>query len=216
VSTPTSSRASGSTSTWVGIVLGLVLLGLVAAFAIALPKASGEESHAVSEEPLSLPDTLPGGYAAADDPAAFDGTDLEAQAKEIAKQQAEAATYTNKVLPDVLGHPATARTYVANGSTPVYVQVFRAEGGALAPQSMLAPHAADDGGTTMAKVGEGVCILIYGQPQSGGSGDPLATQCQVTRDGVTVQVQASGLEAKDLVAAGSGLLDDLVGEGQDQ
>ena len=82
VSTPTD---AGRTPTWVGILLGLLFLGLMAAFAIGLPKAHGDEAAEQSAEKLTLtlPDTLPGGYVASDDPAAFAGGELADQADEI-------------------------------------------------------------------------------------------------------------------------------------
>src|SRR6185312_3788161 len=61
VSTPTS---AGRNPTLAAILLGLLLLGLMAAFAIGLPKAHGDEAgHDAAEElTLTLPDSLPGGY----------------------------------------------------------------------------------------------------------------------------------------------------------
>ena len=83
VSAPTSENR---TSTWVGIALGVVLLGLVAAFAIALPKAADAEEPRPPPRHLTLPDTLPGGYTAADLPEAFTGEYAE-RADEVSEQQ---------------------------------------------------------------------------------------------------------------------------------
>jgi hypothetical protein len=220
VSTATSARASSRTSSWVGIALGVILLGLVAAFAIGLPKAVGDAPDAEAA-PVSLPDELPGGYPAADDPAAFADGDYASQADQIAKQQQEMTDYGNKVLPEALGHPAATRTYVADGTIPVFVQVFRADGGALSPQSLNDPTTSQGaGGTTMDRVGDAVCILTYGQSQSAtgataDAGDPASSQCQITRDGLTVQIQAQGLDTQKIVDAGDGLLDDLVKQDQE-
>ena len=121
------------TSTVVGILVGLVLLGLVAAFAIGLPKAAGDDAtEAAADVELSAPDTLPGGYAAADDAASFADGDLAQQAEAIAQQQAASTKYGNQVLPDVLGTPAVTRSYVVDGTTAVFVQVFQSDGGAFA------------------------------------------------------------------------------------
>ena len=140
-----SSRTSSTTTTWIAILLGIVALGLVSAFAIGLPEVVGEEQAAE----LSLPDTLPGGYAAADDPASFADGDYADQAGEIADQEKSNSDYGNKVLPDVLGHAAATRTYVLDGSKAVFVQVFAAEGGAFAPNSIPDPAASggDDDAT---------------------------------------------------------------------
>lgn len=211
MSTPTSGRSPA----WAGIALGLVVLGLIAVFAIVLPEVADDESGDVSSEPVSLPDSLPGGYPAADDPAAFDGTDYADQAEDIAKQQRTATDYGNTVLPDALGHPAATRTYVADGTIPVFVQVFRAEGGALAPQVLTDPTTTQgQGGTTMERVGDAACVLTYGASQGDDLGDPTDSQCQISRSGLTVQIQASGLATQDLVDAGDALLDDLVDQDQ--
>ncbi|KQW46956.1 hypothetical protein ASC77_17345 [Nocardioides sp. Root1257] len=193
----------------VAILLGLLLLGLVAAFAIGLPKAQGDEAAAEPEAlELALPDTLPGGYVASDDPAAFADGQLADQAEDIAKQEQANADYGNGVLPDALGTSAATRTYVANGTEAVFVQVFQSEGGAFAPNNI--PDPANSGGqaaTEMAKVGDGACILTYGQAQAAGQAAPVAfSQCQVSQGEVTVQIGSSAIAAEDLV----GVADDLV------
>lgn len=202
-----SSRTSSTTTTWIAILLGIVALGLVSAFAIGLPEVVGEEQAAE----LSLPDTLPGGYAAADDPASFADGDYADQAGEIADQEKSNSDYGNKVLPDVLGHAAATRTYVLDGSKAVFVQVFAAEGGAFAPNSI--PDPAASGGapaTEITAVGDGVCILSYGQGSTGDEpADPVFSQCQVTRHGLTAQIGASEVDAKDLVDTADALLDEL-------
>jgi len=212
------STSDSRTSTWVGIAVGLVLLGLVAAFAIGLPKASGaDDASAAPAVDLTLPDTLPGGYAAADDPAAFADGDLAQQADQIAQQQAANTAYGDKVLNDVLGAPAATRSYVVDGTNAVFVQVFQSAGGAFSPSSLTDPASTNGGGgLTMAKVGDGICILTYGQSQDGTPGDPSSSQCQVTHDQLTVQIQSAGVSAEELVHVADGLLDDLSGSAQDQ
>ncbi|MCB0895144.1 MAG: hypothetical protein H6529_15510 [Nocardioides sp.] len=199
------------TSTVVGILVGLVLLGLVAAFAIGLPKAAGDDAtEAAADVELSLPDTLPGGYAAADDAASFADGDLAQQAEAIAQQQAASTKYGNQVLPDVLGTPAVTRSYVVDGTTAVFVQVFQSDGGAFAPGSLTDPETTNGaGGTTMEAVGDGACILTYGQSTDGSAGTPSQSECQVSQDGLTVQIQSSGVEAAELVKVADGILDDL-------
>jgi hypothetical protein len=204
VSTPTSSR----TSTWVGILLGLVLLGLMAAFAIALPKAQGETSESARE--LTLPDTLSGGYVASDDPAAFEEGDLAEQADQIAEQQQADRENGDAVLPEVLGTPAATRTYVAEQTQAVFVQVFQSDGGAFAPNSL--PDAEAAGGqapTEMARVGDGACILTFGQAAPGEEAEPAFSQCQVSDGGLTVQIGSAAVPAEDLVDVAGDLLTDL-------
>jgi hypothetical protein len=198
----------------VAIVLGILFLGLLAAFAIGLPKAQGDEADA---EPaaleLTLPDTLPGGYVASDDPAAFADGDLADQADEIAKQQQANADYGNAALSEALGRSAATRTYVAEGNQAVFVQVFQSEGGAFAPNNI--PDPATTGGqasTEMTAVGDGACILTYGQAQAAGQPAPVAfSQCQVTQGEVTVQIGSAAVTAEDLV----GVADDLLKTYQD-
>lgn len=206
VTTSTSAgRTAGRTSTWVGIAVGAVLLGLMAAFAIGLPKAVGESDP----EPvvLSLPDSLPGGFAAADLAESFADGELAEQAEAIAEQQAASTEYGNEVLPDALGHPAVTRSYVVDGSKAVFVQVFAADGGALAPSSLTDPASTDGaGGVTMERIDGAACIVTYGQSEGEGLGDPMSSQCQLSRDGLTVQVQGES-SAEDLVALAGAVLD---------
>jgi hypothetical protein len=181
----------------------------MAAFAIGLPKAHGEEEEAEVRE-LVLPDTLPGGYVASDDPAAFSEGQLADQADTIAAGERASRDHGNEVLPEVLGTPAATRTYVAEETQAVFVQVFQSEGGAFAPNSLPAP--AEDGtmATDMTTVGDGACILTFGQPTGDGSEQqPVFSQCQVTRDGLTVQIGSAAVGAEDLVDVADELLDDL-------
>lgn len=210
------STSSSRTSTWVGIAVGVVLLGLLAAFAIGLPKADDTEEPAPEIE-IALPDTLPGGYSAADDPDSFTDGQLADQAEQIAQQQAASTQYGNQVLPDVLGNAAATRSYVIDGTKAVFIQVFQAQGGAFAPTTLTDPTTTNGaGGTTMDNVGDGVCILTYGQTQDGTPGDPVASQCQVTHGELTAQIQSTTIPADELVKVADGLLDDLNGESQDQ
>jgi hypothetical protein len=210
------STSHSRTSTWVGIAVGIVLLGLMAAFAIGLPKAHGESDDSAPEIDIVLPDTLAGGYAAADDPDSFADGQLAAQAEQIAQQQAASTKYGNDVLPDVLGNPAATRSYVVDGTKAVFIQVFQAQGGAFAPSVLTDPATTDGGGgTTMENVGDGVCILTYGQSQGGTPGDPAASQCQVTRGELTAQIQSTTIPADELVTVVDGLLDDLQGASGD-
>lgn len=211
------STSNSRTSTWVGIAAGIVLLGLMAAFAIALPKAHGEPGAAPAPDiDIVMPDSLPGGYAAADDPASFAGGQLAKQAQQIAQQQAASTTYGNDVLPAVLGNPAATRSYVVDGTKAVFIQVFQAQGGAFAPTVLTDPQTTNGGGgTTMQKVGDGVCILTFGQSQGGAPSGPAASQCQVTHGELTVQIQSTTVGADDLVQVAGTLADDLQ-QSQDQ
>jgi hypothetical protein len=200
----------------VAILAGLVLLGLVAAFAIGLPKATGDEGSGAASTPdhITMPDSIPGGYQAADVAASFAGGQLAGQAKQIAAQQQASTDYANKVLPQVLGAPAASRSYVLDGTKAVFVQAFAAAGGAFAPSSLSDPATTNGGGgRTMKAVGDGVCILTYGQAQAGAPApaNPGDSQCQVSRDGLTVQIEAGDMDPAELVKAADALLTDLAG-----
>lgn len=205
------STSTSRTSTWVGIVVGLILLGAMVAFAVALPKTAdaSDDGHAAEDLELSLPDTLPGGYAAADLPASFADGELAEQADAIAEQQASSTAYGDEVLPDVLGHPAVTRSYVVEGSQAVFVQLVQAEGGALAPTALTDPATTEGaGGITMQDIDGAACILTYGQSQGADLGAPTSTQCQLSRDGLTVQVQSNQVAGEELVALADAVLAD--------
>lgn len=199
----------------VAILAGLVLLGLVAAFAIGLPKATGDEGATGSTpDHITMPDSIPGGFKAADDADSFAGGQLAGQAKQIAAQQQAATAYANKVLPKALGAPAASRSYVLQGTQAVFVQVFTSDGGAFAPSSLSDPAASNGGGgRTMEAIGDGVCILTYGQSQSGGAAPttPSDSQCQVSKGGLTAQIEAGTVAPEDLVKAADALLDRVAG-----
>jgi hypothetical protein len=212
VSTRTSDNR---TSTWLGIVLGVVCLGLIAAFAIALPKAAGEDEPAASTGPLALPDTLPGGYTAADLPEAFTG-DYADRAAEIAKTQQAAREYGDQVLSDVLG-TAVTRTYASEDLHALFVQAFRAAGGAFAPDSLPDPATAQGQSVPeLVSVGDGACIVTRQAAQAGAAVDesapPTYAQCQVSEGELTVQVGAQNLQPEDMV----GIADHVLGLLQNQ
>lgn len=184
---------------FVGIGLGLLILGLMVLFSIVLPEATNADEGSESRT-LTLPDTLPGGYSAADLPESFEGGDLDAQADAIAQQQEASTKYGNEVIPKALGTSAITRSYVVNGTQAVFIQVFDAEGGALAPTALTDPDTTDGaGGITMKSVGDGACILTTGQADPAAD-IQTASQCQVSHDGLTVQLFSDQVPAEDLVA----------------
>lgn len=203
--------SSSRPAAWWGVLTGLVVLGLLAAFAIGLPKAHQDGEPSALR--LTLPDQLPGGYLASDDPRAFAGGQLEDQADAIVEREKSSADYGNEVLPAVLGRAAATRTYVTNGTEAIFVQAFQSEGGAFAPNSL--PDPKSTGGQSaieMRNVGDGVCILTHESTQAATqtSGPRSAySQCQVTHGGVTVQIASDAIEAEQLVDVADELLADL-------
>jgi hypothetical protein len=212
------STSDNRTSAWVGIALGAVLLGLVAAFAIALPKAAdGETEHVTtSTGDLELPDTLPGGYTASDLPEAFTGKYAD-RAEEVSKAQQDAREHGDQVLADVLGVPAVTRTYASEDLHAVFVQAFRASGGAFSPDSLPDPATAQGQSVPeLVSVGDAACIVSRQPSQAGApvdeSAPPAYAQCQLSEGGLTIQVGAQGLEAVDMVD----IADHVMGLLQDQ
>ena len=215
MSTPT---ADNRTSTWVGIALGVVFLGLVAAFAIGLPKAADADEVEVAAPPgdLTLPDTLPGGYTAADLPEAFTG-DYADRAEEVSKAQQAAREHGDQVLANVLDEPAVTRTYASTDLHAVFVQGFRAAGGAFAPDSLPDPATAQGQPVPeLVSVGDGACIVSRQPSQTGAPVDestpPTYAQCQVSEGELTVQVGAQGLQPDEMVD----IADHVLGLLQDQ
>ena len=210
------SSSDGRTSAWVGIALGVVFLALVAAFAIALPKASDGDEGPSSTEGLSLPDTLPGGYTAADLPAAFTGEYAD-RAEEVSKTQQAAREHGDQVLADVLGEPAVTRTYASADLHAVFVQAFRAAGGAFSPDSLPDPATAQGQSVPeLVSVGDAACIVSRQASQAGAAVDesapPAYAQCQLSEGQLTVQVGAQGLETDKMVD----IADHVLGLLQDQ
>ena len=203
----------------IGIVVGLLILAGMVLFSVVLPEATddGESGEPASETvSLALPDTLPGGYSAADLESSFADGELAEQAAAIAKQQADGTEYGNKVLPDVLGTEAVTRSYVVNGTEAVFVQVIDAPGGAFSPSSLTDPDTTNGaGGVTMENVGAGVCILTVGQLQQGQTEAPTSSECQVTRDGITAQLSSDTIPAEDLMALADDVFKAAVEPGAD-
>jgi len=202
VSSPTSKPTKTRV---IGIVVGVVVLALLVVFAVLLPRTTDDGSGA--QEPLELPDTLPGGYTAADLGDAFSGRYDADQAATLADRQAAARDHADEVLADVYEHSAETRTYASEDlSTAVFVQAFRAGGGAFAPETISEEGAAATGGATQELVREGdaVCIVqrAAADPTTGAppSEVPSYVACQRSEEDLTVQASAASLSAEDLVA----------------
>lgn len=202
-------KSPSRTSTWIAVLLGLVILGALVAFSVALPKATGSSSGE-----LKLPDTLPGGYVATDLPKAFAGGQAADRADQIAAQEAHARKYGDAVLSDVLPNAAVTRTYVTKDLQAVYVQAFRSEGGAFAPNSMSDPKTTGEkhAPLELSRVGDAVCIQSWGSQAATGQpqpANPQYVQCQRSEDALTVQVSSASVSAQDLADLADSVLSDL-------
>lgn len=168
-----------------GVVLGVLLLALAAVFAILLPKVNGESGD------ISLPDTLPGGYTATDLAKAYQGAEgaTDANVEQASATERSARTYGNKQLEDS-GATAETRTYVNKDlSSPIVVQVFRAEGGAFAPFQFADPKTTQAGQQVQRLVRKGDVVCIENGSADGNGGVQAAyVECQKSEGDTTIQV----------------------------
>lgn len=200
-----SSTPSPSTTRWLGILAGVAVLALLVVFAVLLPRTT---DGAGAEEPLGLPDTLPGGYVAADLDRAFAGQYDEDQAETLSGRQASAREHADDVLGEVYDHAAASRTYASEDlSQAVFVQAFRAAGGAFAPEMISEEGAGSTGAATQELVREGDAVCIVQRqavdPAAGAPADadtPSYVECQRSEGELTVQATASSIAPEDLVA----------------
>ena len=169
-----------------GLLLGAVLLGLMAVFAIAIPKLHGTGD-------ITLPDTLPGGYTATDLIGAYKNVPAEAKSQVAVylKGEQKSQALGNKALKDAYGAGKT-RTYVnltPQSQSSIVVTAFHSDGGAFAPLAITDPSTAQQqgGGDVLVSAGDAVCIQHLAQSQSGGT-QTAYYECQKSHDGLTVQV----------------------------
>jgi hypothetical protein len=172
-----------------GAVLGVLLLALAAAFAIALPKVNGESSGAIV-----LPDTLPGGYTATDLAAAYENAPGATDDKVASASASERTVraYGNKVLAES-GVVAATRNYVnADLSAPLVVQAFRAAGGAFSPFQFSDPKTAQAGQEVQNLVERGGVVCIeHGSADGQGGVQPAYVECQKSEGDLTIQVTST-------------------------
>ena len=186
-----SERAAGP----IGVVLGLVLLGAVAAFAIGLPKATDEGDAEAAEVVLS--DELPHGLVAQDQ---LEGAD--------AARYAEAQDSMVEGLEDIYGDPAAVRGYASvDGSIQATVTVLDRAPGLFDPQGPpIDPKVLgfERSFYELRRVGDAVCNLYWQQPVPEGepvdeSADPSGVSCQLGDGDRTLELFGSGLSAEAAV-----------------
>jgi hypothetical protein len=187
----------------IGVLLGVVLLGAVAAFGIALPKATGDETADAGE--VLLPDTLPHGLVAADQREGIDQVDYPA----IQDSAAEG-------LEDLYDAPAAVRAYASeDGASQVTVTVLDRAPGLFDPQGPpIEPKLLgyERSFYELRRVGDAVCNLLWGEPVPEGqpvdeSADPRALQCQLGDGDRTFELFGSGLSPEAAVEVLESLTD---------
>lgn len=176
----------------VGIALGVVLLGAVAAFAIALPEATGDGSSGSSERrAISLPDELPHGLTAQD---LLDDR--------VAQQYADAQASMTEGLEEIYGDPAAVRGYASeDASIQATVTVLDRAPGLFDPQGPpVAPEVIGLARSVyeLRRIGDAVCNLSWRTPVPAGqpvedADSPDGLQCQQGAGDRTIELFASGL-----------------------
>jgi hypothetical protein len=195
-----------------GVLTGVVLLGAVAAFGIALPKATGDDDTEAASE-IVLPDTLPHGLVAED--VADEGGGPEAE--EYAGRVAEIQTSAIDGLEEIFGAPAAIRGYASDdGSVQATVTVldrapglFDPHGPPIDPELLQLERSIYE----LRRVDDAVCDLYWqqvvpeGQPVDDAVA-PSAVQCQLGDGDRTLELFGSGLTADEAVEILESLTED--------
>lgn len=191
------------TTTIAGAVIGVVLLVVVAGFAILLPKVQDDPDQGASTVP-ALPATLDG-LVALDSknlPAALsqqigDGTQLK-------QAQRQASESLDKIFGDAAAYKIYAST---DAQTFAAVTVLDRAPGLFAPDGPpVTPTTGQQPTYQLSRSGGAVCAQYYQQAQSqtgAATGAPQLARvhCQLGADGRTYDIDARGLTLAKTVSA---------------
>ncbi len=175
----------------IGVVLGVALLGAVAAFGIALPKITGDDEEPEAAAEIVLPDELPHGLVAQDN------LDTEVAARYETAQNSGADG-----LQDIYDVPAAVRGYASeDGSAQATITVLDQAPGLFDPHGPPIDPAVlglERSIYELRRVGDAVCDLFWQEPVQEGqpvdeSIDPAALQCQLGDGDRTIELFGSGL-----------------------
>ncbi|WP_346384838.1 hypothetical protein [Nocardioides sp.] len=199
--------APTSRSSLVGAALGLVLLGLLVAFAVALPESAHSTKSEAAPDPdaaISLPDTLPGGWTAVD-VAGPKGADA-AQTKEFTDNQTKALRYVTDVLEKVYAVPTTFRVYATSDlSEYITLTAWGAPGGAFGPNGLNDPELSGlaRAPVELVRIRDTVCTVNWQPVPVGQAIDPAAkptgVECQLSEDGRTFQIGTGPMAPEESV-----------------
>ena len=176
----------------IGIGLGVVLLGAVAAFGIALPKATGDdEADAAPSTTITLPDELPHGLVAQD-----------TEGGEIAARYQSGQDAAVDEFEEIYPEPAAVRGYAnADGSIQVTITTLGRAPGLFNPHGPPVdpePLGYERWIYELRRVDDTVCDLFWqepvqqGQPVDSGAA-PASIQCQQEDGDRTDQLFGQGL-----------------------
>jgi hypothetical protein len=198
------------------VLLGLVVLGLLLLFATVLPSSDDTDSDRDgpaspasspgSTAPITLPDALPGEWTAVDvvDPQSDDPD----AAATFAKEQKAGVAYVNEVLGEVYPDYPTAFRAYANDDLSAFVTltVYDAPGGAYAPNGLSSAERVHLARATLelVRVRDAVCQVnwqsVPDTQEFPADAAPLATSCQLSRDGRTFQMGTQRMSVDDTVS----------------
>ncbi len=191
----------------IGVVLGVVLLGAVAAFGIALPRATGgDEESAGTPAEIVLPDQLPHGLVAQDN---LDG--------EVAERYLAAQESAVEGFKDLYDAPTAVRGYAARGGrVQATITVLDQAPGLFDPHGPPIDPAVlglERSVYELVRVGDTVCDLFWQQTVPQGQPideavPPAALQCQLGDGDRTIELFASGLSLDEGVAVLESLVQD--------
>ncbi len=188
--TPTAQRI-------VGLTLGAIVLGLLVVLAVVLPKAQGDTGSA------DLPETLPGGWTAAD---ALDPDDVPeaagADAEELVERQVDQRKYVEDTYAEVYDEAPAFRVYTDEELRQVaLVTVFETGPGSFAPpQGLVDPEVAglERAPVELVREGDALCAVSYQAVAAGeDSGEPQTITCQQPSGSRTVQLTTQGVSVDD-------------------
>jgi hypothetical protein len=189
----------------VGLVGGLVVLGLLVAFAVLLP--------ATGNEPDDLPDSLPGGLRAVD--LVAEEADGDEQTADFARRQRGISASGEERLEELFDAPVQVRSYQDEAlEGQATITVIETESGPFLPNGPPYDPTYLDlerNVTDLVSVGDGVCALYWQQPVPEGTEieadqeEPQALQCQLGADGVTYQFYGRGVTPEEAVDLLEGL-----------
>lgn len=211
-----SNQTSSARPAVLGAISGAILLGVIAAFAIALPEvAEGDDTFDTGADlaPVELPVALPGGLIANDSGQL--PTDLvPAEVTEQIEQVQESAASR---LAELFEAPAALRGYSSiDGTSGGYVVVLDQEPGLFAPEGP--PIDAEVNGYARApyelvEVDDAVCDVSWGAPVQ--LGDPVdesqlpgSVRCQLGAGGRTWELNVSGISVEAAVEVLHSLADE--------
>ena len=191
-------------TTIAGVVLGIVLLVVIAGFAIFLPKVQADPSKSADSVP-ALPTRLAGLVALDSDDLPSSLAQQIGDPSQVVKAQKDAGAGLEKVF----GKPAAYKIYAsADAKTFAAVTVLDAGPGLFSPDGPPAQPATGQQPTyQLSRSGGAVCAQYFqqAQPQTQGAAPGPAqlarVHCQLGADGRTYDIDARGLTVAKTVAA---------------